>query len=316
MPILLKTRVLAAKIETTSGTAIALTSADASFCAYDVKIEMDIESESREGQGSFGGIAAVPGGYKGKATFKIDCGWDGTATEPAWADTFLPACGWVKSGQVFTPRSEGPGSNVKTLTIGAYLGPDGASSGPFKSLSGCAGTFKLVCPTGKMAYFEFEYSGVWVPPTDVALIVPTYPTALPLRYANSTTTWNSVALCLENITLDAGNEVVMRECAAANGYEAAMIVDRHIKVTGNPEMRKIATQDRWTQFTGMTEAALTWGLDGPTTAVLTIAAPKAQLIKVAEGNRNKIVTDELEWACNQNASSVDTDATITFTAAV
>jgi hypothetical protein len=48
---------------------------------------------------------------------------------------------------------------------------------------------------------------------------------------------------------------------------------------------------------------------------MTIAAPKAQLIKVAEADRNGIVTDDLEWQCNQNASSVDTDATITFTAA-
>lgn len=315
MPILMKNRVLAAKIETTSGTAEALTSAEASYNAYDVKIEMEIDMDAREGQGSFGNLTSVPGGYKGKASFKTPCSWDGTATEPSWADTFLVACGWVKSAQVFTPRSEAPGSNVKTLTIGCYLGPDGSSNGPFKSLGGCAGTFKLVCPTGKMAYFEWEFSGVWIAPTDVALIAPTYPTALPLRYANSTTTWNSVALCLENLTLDAGNEVVMRECAAGNGYEAAIIVNRNIKVSGNPEMKRIATQDRWTAFTAMTESALTWGLDGPTNAVLTIAAPKAQLIKVVENARNKVVIDELEWQCNQNASSVDTDASMTFTAA-
>lgn len=314
MTILLKTRTLGAKTETTSGTAIALTGSDCSFNAYDVKIEMDIESEEREAQGSFGTLSAVPGGYKGKATFKIDCGWDGTATEPSWADTFLPACGWVKSGQVFTPRSEGPGTNVKTLTIGCYLGPDGSSNGPFKSLSGCMGTFKLVCPTGKMAYFEFDYSGVWITPTDVALPSVTYPTALPLRYANSTSTWNSVALCVENITLDAGNEVVMRECASGNGYEAAMVVDRRIKVTANPEMRKIATENPWTQFTLMTEAALTWSLDGPTNSLFTIAAPKAQLVKVAEGNRNKVVTNELEWSCNKDGSTPDTDASFTFTA--
>jgi len=315
MPICLKTRTLGAKIETTSGTAIALTGADCSFNAYDVKIEMDIESEEREAQGSFGTLAAVPGGYKGKATFKIDCGWDGTATEPSWADTFLPGCGWVKTGQVFTPRSEGPGANVKTLTIGCYLGPDGSSSGPFKSLSGCAGTFKLVCPTGKMAYFEFEYSGVFITPTDVALPSVTYPTALPLRYANSTSTWNSVALCVENITLDAGNEVVMRECASSNGYEAAMVVDRRIKVTANPEMRKIATENPWTQFTAMTEGILTFSLDGPTNSLLTVAAPKAQLVSVVEGNRSKIVTNELEWACNKDGSTPDTDASFTFTAA-
>jgi hypothetical protein len=121
---------------------------------------------------------------------------------------------------------------------------------------------------------------------------------------------------VENITLDAGNEVVMRECASGNGYEAAIIVDRRIKVTANPEMRRVATENPWTHFTAMTEGVLTWSLDGPTTSVLTIAAPKAQLVKVAEGDRNKIVTSELEWACNKDGSTVDTDASFTFTAAV
>jgi hypothetical protein len=132
MAILKRRRVLAAKIEVTSGTAETLTSAEGVFNAYDVMIQLDIDMESREGQGSFGTLAAVPGGYKGKATFKTDCGWDGSVTEPTWADTFLPACGWVKAGgNTFTPRSEGPGANVKTLTIGCYLGPDGSSNGPF-----------------------------------------------------------------------------------------------------------------------------------------------------------------------------------------
>ena len=314
MTVLYKLRTLGAKTETTPGTAVSLTGSDCSFNAYDVLIDLDTESEEREAQGSFGTLSSVPGGLKGKATFKIDCGWDGTATEPSWADTFLPACTWVKSGQVFTPRSEGPGTNTKTLTIGCYLGPDGSSSGPFKSLSGCMGTFKLVCPTGKMAYFEFDFSGVWIAPTDVALPSVTYPTAKPIKYANSTSTWNSVALCVENITLDAGNEVVMRECASGDGYESAIVVDRRIKVTANPEMRKIATENPWLQFTAMTEAPLTWSLDGPGNSLFTVATPKAQLKAPKEGNRSKIVTNELEWGCNKDGSTPDTDASFTFTA--
>jgi hypothetical protein len=166
-----------------------------------------------------------------------------------------------------------------------------------------------------MAYFEFDFQGVWIAPSDVA--VPSsivYPTALPLRYANSTSTWNGVALCVENITLDAGNEVVMRECASGNGFEAAIVTDRRIKVTANPEMRRVATENTWTQFTGVTEGILTWSLDGPGNSLFTIAAPKAQLGSVTEGNRNKIVTNELEWACNKDGSTADTDASFTFTA--
>lgn len=309
MPLLKRKRVLAAKVEATSGTAESLSGTEAAFNAWDVLIQPEIDMEQREIQGAFGTRAAVPGGYKGKATFKTDCSWDGTTTEPSWADVFLPGCAWVKSGQVFTPRSEAPGSNVKTLTIGCYL------DGMFKSLSGCAGTFKMICPTGKPAYIEWEFSGVWIPPTDVSIVTPTYPTALPLRYANSTSTWNSVALCLENITLDAGNEVVMRECAAGNGYEAAIVVNRMPKITGNPETRLVASSDRYGQMIAMTEGVLTWGLDGPTNSVLTLSAPKAQIIANKEGERNKIVVDDLEWQLNQNGSTVDSDVTMTFTAA-
>ena len=306
---LVRKRVLGAKVETTPGTAVALTSTEAVFNCWDVKIDPDIAMTERMGQGGFGMLSSVPEGYKGKATFKTDCNWDGTAAEPAWADTFLPACGWVKSGQVFTPRTEDAGTNVKTLTIGCW------QDGLFKSLSGCMGTFKLVCPTGKMAYFEWDFSGVWIQPTDTAIVTPTYPTAKPLRYANSTTTWNSIALCLSNITLDAGNEVTMLECGAANGFERAIITNRNSKVTGDPETKLVATADRFGQMLSMTEAALTWSLDGPTTALMTIAAPKAQIISATEGDRNKIVVDTLEWQLNKNASAVDEECSITFTAA-
>ena len=310
MTLLKRKRVLAAKIETTVGTPISLLAADASFNAYDIMIQPEIDVEAREGNAGFGMLSSVVGGYKGRATFKIDAGWDGTATEPTWADTFLPACGLVKALQVFTPRSEAPGANVKTLTIGAYC------DGVFKSICGAVGTFKFVCPTGRMAFFEFDFQGIWVPPTDVAILAPTYPTALPLRYANSPTSFASTALCLENITLDCGNEITYRECAStASGYHSAIITGRIPKVTGNPEAKLIATRDPNGQFLAMTEGALTWGLDGPTNSVLTTAAPKAQIIKVTEGYRNKLVTDEIEWQLNRNDSTQDQEFSFTFTAA-
>jgi len=309
MTLLKRKRVLAAKIETTVGTAISLAGADAAYNAYDIMIQPEIEVEEREGQAGFGMLSSVVGGYKGKATFKIDFSWDGSVTEPAWADAFLPACGLVKSGgNQYFPVSEAPGTNVKTLTIGAYC------DGVFKSICGAVGTFKLVCPVGRMAYFEFEFQGVWVPPTDVSILAPTYPTALPLRYATSTTTFASNALILENLTLDCGNEITMRESpATVGGYVAGIITSRKPKVTGNPEAKLVATRNPNGQFLAMTEGILTWDLDGPTTSVVTIAAPNAQLIKVQEADRNNLVTDDLEWSLNRNGSTVDREFSILFT---
>ena len=309
MTLLKRKRVLAAKIETTPGTAETLLAADASFNAYNVMAQQEIDLESREAPGAFGMMPSVPGGYKGRVTFTVDAAWDGTATEPSWADTFLPACGWVKNGQVFTPRTEAPGANVKTLTIAVYL------DGVRKILAGAMGTFRMVCPTGRAAYFEFDFQGVWNSVTDVAILAPTYPTALPLRYAQSTTTYDSVALCLENITLDSGNTVVMRECAAANGFEAALVTNRVVTVTGNPEAKLVATQPRYAHLLNMTEGVLTWNLDGPTNSVLTVSAPKAQIVSISEADRNMLVVDDITWQCNRNGSNVDQEVSITFTAA-
>ena len=310
MTLLKRKRVFAAKIEATPGTAETLTATEASFNCYEIMLQHEIELEQRETQGAFGMRASVPGGYKGGITFKHDASWDGTATEPSWADTFLPACGWVKSGQVFTPRTEAPGSNVKTLTIAAYV------DGVIKQLRGCVGTFKLVCPAGKPAVFEFDFKGIWSSPTDGSILTPTYPTAQPLRFASSVTTWNSVNLQVENMTLDSGNTIFLREDPAnAAGFGAGIITNRMVKITGNPEAKTVATQDRYGKLLDMSEHALTFSLDGPTNSVITIAAPKAQIQSIQEADRENLVVDEIEWGCNRDGSTIDTECSITFTAA-
>lgn len=308
MTLLKRKRVLAAKIETTSGTAIALSGADGTFNAYDVVIQPSVAMTQREGQGGFGMLAAYPEGMSGKATFKIDVSWDGIGV-PAWASTFLPACGLVASGSEFKPKTEVPasGSSVKTLTIGCYV------DGVFKSIRGASGTVKLVCKTGMIATLEFDFTGVWVPPTAVAVIAPTYSIEPSLRYATSTTTWDSVALCLESITLDIGNSVTLRECATTvQGFDNAIITNRNPKVTANPESKLLATQDRFGQWIASTEGVLTWTLPAPAAGVLTISMPKAQLMNNQEGDRNGFVTDELEWSCNRNGSTVDDEFSINF----
>lgn len=309
MPLLTKKRVFGAKIETTPGTAETMTGAEASFNAWDYVIQNETEMLEIMGQGGFGRRASVPGPYVGKISFKTHMGWDGTVTEPSWADVLLPMCGYVKSGQVFTPRTEAPGTNVKTGTLAVW------NDGKLKLLKGCAGTFKIVGPTGKHAVIEWEFSGVWVPETDTAIVGPTYPTPLALRHANSVSTWNGVALCYSSITYDAGNTVTPLECAVGEGISHYMITDRNSKITADPESRTVAAQDRHAQMIARTEGILTYDIDGPTTSVITIAAPKAQIVKNTEGDRSGIVVDQLEWQCNKNASAVDGESSITFTAA-
>jgi hypothetical protein len=301
---------LAAKIETTIGTPISLSGSDGAFNVYDPIIQPEIEMEDREGQGGFNYLTSVPAGRKGTATFKTNIEWDGTSTEPAWADTFFPACGWVKATNTYTPRSEAPGSNVKTLTIGCYV------DGLFKSIAGAVGTFKIVLPTGKMAYIEWTFTGVWQAPTDVAIIAPTYPTDSALRFAGGFAEWNNVNLCVSNATIDAGNEITMRECPTTEaGFISGIITNRIPKITCDPEAVTVATQDRWGKWLDMTTYALELSLDGPTTSTLDITAPKAQIINNQESDRGKMVTDSLEFLCTKNGATADQELSIVFTPA-
>lgn len=314
MPLLLRKSVLAAKVETTIGTAEALTGSEAAFNIYNPLIQPTIEMEKRPGQAGFGHFSAVASARMGTATFRTNLEWDGSATEPSWADTFLPACGWVKSGQVFTPRSEGPGSNVKTLTIGCYV------DGKFCSIAGAMGTFVVNLPTGKTGWIDWTFSGVWQGGSDVAILSPTYPTAKALRYAGGLAEWNDVNLCVESVTINAGNTVIMRECPTTEGFISAYITDRLPIITANPEAVTVATQDRWAAWLAETEYALEIDVAGPTgtasDAVLSFDAPKAQIINLQQGDRNGMVTDELEFQCNKNGTTHDQELSITFTALV
>jgi hypothetical protein len=310
MVMLKRKRILAAKIEATSGTAEVLAAADAAFNCYNVAIQLEIEKTPREGQGSLGHLSSVTGGHKGKVTFSIDLGWDGTATEPLWADTFLTACGLVKATNTFRPSSSVPSTSVKTLTIGVY------EDGMFKSIRGASGNMKLICEAGKMVTAEFEFSGIWVAPTDVALLAPTYPTVAPLRYARGVTTFSGVDLFAQSVTLDLANTITYRESAAANnvsGYISTVITNRRPTITVNPESKLVATRDDFGQFLASTEAAFVYEIAGPTTSKIVITAPKASMESIAEGDRSMLQTNDITFLCGQNGSTADQEIELVFT---
>ena len=303
-------RVLAAKVETTIGTAESLAAADAAMNVFDPMIQSTIEMEEREGQGGFGYLSSVPAGRIGVATFRTYLEWGGMATLPKAVELFLPACGWVKTGTVFTPRSEAPGTNVKTLTIGCYV------DGVLKQIAGAVGKFTLTLPTGKTAFFDWEFQGVLLTaPTDVALLAPTYPTDKPLRFAGGFAKWNAVNLCVSNTVVDSGNEIVMRECPTTDaGFISGIITNRKPKITTDPEAVSVAAQNRWGAWLAQTENALALDIAGPNGSTISIDAPKAQILNLQEADRGKLVTDQLEFAANKNGATHDQELSITFTA--
>lgn len=307
MPLHNEIRTIAAKIEDTPGTAETLAAADAALDVYEPTIQATIEMEERNAQGAYNKYSQVAGQRMGTVTFRTDVTVGATAL-PEWATTFLPACGWVESTNVYTPRSGAVGSNVKTLTIGVY------ENGLLKSIAGAMGTFRIVCPAGRLAFIEWTFTGVWQDVTDTAILTPTHPADTPIRFASATCTYDSTAQRVENLTIDAGNNVIMREDpTTASGYIAAAVTNRYPKITANPESTLVTDDDHYGDWLSAGEAALAVTLNGPSSSSLAISAPAAQIINCQEGDRNGIQIDDIEWACNKNGANQDQELSLTFT---
>jgi hypothetical protein len=292
MVLLRKRRVFAAKTEATPGTAESLANADGAFNCYNLVIQPSVPVEERTAQAGFNRLSGVPGPRTGTATFRTDVHYDGTNI-PSWASVLLPACGWVDNSGVFGPRSEAPGSNVKTLTIGCY------ADGKLFSIAGAMGTFNMVFPAGQMPYIDWTFTGKWQAVTNTAMITPTYPTVAPLRYASATTTYASAALCLDSVTVDAGNNVIMRECTAdASGFATALVTDRYPRITGSPEAAAIGTRDPHAQLLAGTTASFSLSIDVGADGSFDVVSANAQVLNTQDEDRNGVMVDSMEWGCN------------------
>jgi hypothetical protein len=308
-----KRRVLAAKIETTVGTDITPAAADGTVQAYNAEMNADIDMFTRERQGGFSPIPAVTGMRGGTCKFSIDLTVGNTA--PVWASTFLPACGLTNltATTVWQPDTNVPGAaastgrvaSPKTLTISLYR--DGA----MEKLIGAAGNAVFNFMAGRPVKVDFTFRGVYVVESAATILAPTYVTDVPPRWASAAFTVNAVAQKAATMTLDLGNEIILRESQdTAQGYHSALITDRTIKLTVDPEAVLPATYDPRADWLAGTERVLSTVLTG--VSALTFGAPKLQVMKVTDGNRNKNMIENIEYQLNGSSSLGDDELTLTF----
>jgi len=307
-PLLRRRRVLAAKIETTPGTAESLAGSDGLFNVYDTEVQPSVEMAQRPGQGGFGMLRPVAGARSGTVSFRIDL--TGGDPLPAWATTFLPACAYVATGDVYTPVSAAPGTaaGVKTLTIGSY------QDGLLKMLRGCMGNAVFTFVAGMPISVVFTFTGLWVDPIDAAMVAPNYPSVLPPRFANAGLTiggslWSPK---ISQMTFDMGNEVILREDPSdITGYCTALVTDRLPSGTIDPEASLVATRDTYGDWLDSTESALSLSC-GQAGNRISLDAPKWCIINPQEADRNKIQIDTIEYQFNRDADAGDDEVEITI----
>jgi hypothetical protein len=297
-------RVLEFKTEAASGTPESLTTAAGVVNAFETKIEPTIPATEREGQSNLSPLAPVPGTRQGKATFKSELVGSGlVATDPYWAIHLLTCCGFPITSHTANPLS----GTAATATIGGFL------AGRFLSLAGAMGKFNLICETGKPAMFDWEFDGVWQPPTSVALPAPAYPPVIPPRVANCTFTLGSLIYAVPKVEISVDNTLYMREdITQVSGYAAACITARKITVKVAPEALPLATQDWYAAHLASTGLALNLAIGGATAGnSFTITAPNLVLLNPpGYEDRSGLLADSLEFLACRSTSLGDDELQI------
>lgn len=307
-----KKRILAAKIETTIGTAIALGNGDCGFVVYDPIIQATPTFNGRSQTGFFGPTKGAVGARTGTLTFKTDLTGDGAGGVPAWGATFLPACGWVNSAGTFSPITAGPtaAGGVKTLTMATY------QDGRIKSLRGCMGSWRIVGAPGDLLQMEWTFMGAFADVVDGASLTPTYPTPPPFRLAGGSISIGGWSPCYSSLTIESGNDVQAVPCQTPtdkSGIKHYVVAGRTTTLTFDPESSLVATANAdvygdW--LDGETDTfSLVLADDDDT---ITFTGPALQRTNVQEGVRQGLEVDTVTAQFNRSVG--DDNFTIAFSA--
>jgi hypothetical protein len=304
-------RVLAMKLETTSGTAIAVADADFNVRVRDIEFNPEVESYLRPyASGRHSVASAVMGKRKATVTFKHDLALGAAANTPAKVSKFFQCCGAKETitsttSVDWTPLATQDEGTGYTGTIVIQEVPVSGNALMY-TMKGCMGNFVLTMDDlGQPLFVTFTFTGAFVSITDGTALVLTSPdTSVPPAILAATITNNSVVQAIGKMSLDAGNEIQMDyDPSDATGYKAAYIGSRAPKLTLDAKATLLATDPVYTRWVAGTEAA--FSLTTPTAGGFkwTITAPKAQLIDMKLGERNASVTTEQNFDLHESSGN-------------
>ncbi len=308
MPLVEARSQLAAKVEVTEGTAIALAAADA-VLAGDIVFDPDITMEELNLQSSsLSPFPGVAGSRMARITCRVPLKGSGTAGTPPEFGKLIRACGYGETIVGATSVTYAPASTaIPSLTMAKYV------DGKRYLLAGARGNFTLTFPSGRPAFIEFDFLGTSIADSDATLLAGvSYQTSVPQPFQNASFTINTYGAIIEAMVIASANTLALRDDAnSAQGFLSAKITDRLATLTLNPEDVILATEDFWATWEGGSLVVLAAQLGQSAGNILTIGAPKAQYGKLGQSERNGITITEIDATLRRNVG--DDELSLAFT---
>ncbi len=290
MAIQWRSKILAVKIETTYGVDSVPTGALNAFLAKDISITpMDGEDVNRDLDLPYiGAEGTIPAGLFSKIAFKVEMEPSGVVgTAPAWGPA-LRACGVAQTisagvSVTYNPVPTAP----ESVSIYFLMG------GTLYKILGSRGNVKYMIGATGIPYLEFEFTGLFLQPSETAF-GPATLTAFkkPRVGSNANTpvfTVNGVSLVMRSFSLDLGNQVEPRLLI---GSEEIIITQRQDTVEMTVDAVPLTTFNPYLLAGNTTDVpvALTHGTGAGRIAALAI--PTMQLMRPAGLEQNQGIT---EW---------------------
>jgi hypothetical protein len=302
-----KTQV-AVEIEAEEGTAETLVAADA-VLHMNPTFKPDTPMNERPVASSTMSLfASIPGKRSMVMEWDSEIKGAGAAgTAPELSDA-LQACGMdetivASTSVTYTPLS----SAVPSATVGMYM------DGLLALMWGARGNVAFSMTAGGLCIAHFRFVGADFSITDVAMLSGvTYQSTKPQPFLGATFSIAGYAAKIASLGFDLGNEIMLREDPSkSSGHASAVITSRAPKLTLDPEMVAVGTEDFFGDLRAGNEGALSLVLGATAGNITTITAPKVQYTNLSPASRTGLRSLGID--CQLNRSSGDDEISIAFT---
>ncbi len=316
-PFLTMRQHIAVKVEGTEGVDAVPADADVIHPAFGVEYAPEVEMAEREVLAdSFSRIKSIAGERTAVITFATEVKGSGTAgTAPPNLSAPLQACGFGETIVAVTSVTYAPVSaSIPSVTVEIREGSTDTTV-KIKKILGARGTVTFEGEKGGIFLANFTFTGVYVEPSEggTQFVTPAA-TPDPEPFLSAGLTFHAVSVKLESVTIDIGNNVVMRnDVSAASGNISAVITGRVPVGSIDPEVDDIATINFFNRWTANTEGALTFALTGSAGNITTFTMPATQVTEMSEDDRDGIRIESIDLKLNRSADIGDDELSIAFT---
>jgi hypothetical protein len=303
MPLLSRKRLIAAKVETTSGTDSVPTGADALLVRnLDITpLSGDVVSRDLV-RPYFGNYDQLIAKTSVAVSFEVELAGSGVAGAAPKYDAVLKACAMSGTVVAATSVTYAPvSSSISSCTI--YYNVDGV----LHKLTGCRGDMSMSCAVGAIPVLKFNMTGVYNAPTDTAALTPTYAAqATPLVFRQGNTSAFSIlsySAVLQSLEFNLANEIIYRELVG--GTKEVLLTDRKPAGSVMIEMPTIAAKDFFAASLLTTTGNLTF-LHGTVAGnKVQFTAPYVDVTNPTYGDQDSVVMLNIPYVATPSSAGND-----------